>query len=115
MPKHIDSYSFGVMAIDGRTYTADLVLFPERVDDAWWRKQGHHCSLADLAAALVPVPKTLIIGTGEPGLMAVDDDLREYCRDNGIELTVLPTARAADAYNGCPDKESTVAAFHLTC
>lgn len=111
----IDSFSFGAMTIANRTYTSDLILYPDRVDGTWWRAQGHHCSLADLAEVLIPVPKTLIIGAGEPGLMTVDNDLREYCRKNGIELVVLPTAQAADAYNSCADKASAIAAFHLTC
>jgi hypothetical protein len=111
----IDSYSFGAMVINGRANTSDLILYPEKIDSKWWRAKSHHCSLADLAAALVTVPKILIIGTGDPGLMLVDDDLLHYCADNGIELSVLPTAQAVDTYNGCPDQVAVIAAFHLTC
>ncbi|MDI6739670.1 MAG: MTH938/NDUFAF3 family protein [Candidatus Edwardsbacteria bacterium] len=111
----IDSYSFGAMTIDGRTYKSDLILHSDRIDDGWRRKQGHHCCLADLSAALQINPGVLIIGTGDSGLMPVGDDLRDHCRKNKIELIVLPTARAVAAYNGCPNKASAIAAFHLTC
>ncbi|MCU0606180.1 MAG: MTH938/NDUFAF3 family protein [Candidatus Edwardsbacteria bacterium] len=112
----IDACSFGRITVDGRDYTADVIISSGRVDDSWWREQGHHCRLADLAAALAAPPAVLIVGTGDPGLMRVDEDLKVFCAANGVELLVLPTAQAADEYNrrqraGVP----VVAALHLTC
>ena len=37
----IEDYRFGQMIIDGRTYTRNLVLLPDRVMANWWRKEGH--------------------------------------------------------------------------
>jgi hypothetical protein len=37
----IDKYSFGSITIDGRTYDTDVIIYPERIDDRWWRKEGH--------------------------------------------------------------------------
>jgi len=33
----ITRYRFGEIEIDGRTYTADVIITPERVVDTWWR------------------------------------------------------------------------------
>ncbi len=112
----ITAHSFGRITVDGRSYTADVVLTPGKVDDRWWREQGHHCRLADLAAELAAPPAVLIVGTGDPGLMRVDDDLKDHCAANGIELLVLPTAQAADEYNRRQGAGvAVVAALHLTC
>ena len=45
----IESTAFGVMTIDGRTYTSDLIIFPDgRVQDGWWRKRGHVLGVDDI-------------------------------------------------------------------
>lgn len=112
----IDAYSFGHLTVGGREYTADVIIYPGRVDGSWWREQGHHCRLADLAPALAEPPAVLILGTGDPGLMRVDGDLRDHCAANGIELAVLPTAQAVDEYNRRQGAGvAVVAALHLTC
>ena len=43
----IDSYSFGRIVINGKTYTSDVIIFPDKVDASWWRKEGHLLQLAD--------------------------------------------------------------------
>ena len=112
----ISNYSFGTITVDGREYQSDLIVYPDHVDDKWWRAQGHHCCLADLANVWQHHPSVLVIGTGDPGLMRVDDDLRDYCAGNKIELTVLPTAQAVDSFNQHLASGATViAALHLTC
>jgi hypothetical protein len=112
----IESYSFGQVTIDGREYTADVIIYSDHVDDTWWRAEGHRCCLADLPGVWRHHPAALVIGTGDPGLMRVDDDLKEYCAGNAIELIVLPTAQAVDAFNQRRSNTITViAALHLTC
>jgi hypothetical protein len=49
----IDKYSFGRITIDSRLYDADVLIYPDRIDDHWWRKQGHRLQLADLEALLI--------------------------------------------------------------
>lgn len=112
----IEVFSFGQITIDGREYAADVIIYPDRVDDAWWRAEGHRCGLADLPDVWRFQPSTIIIGTGDPGLMRVDGELMEYCAGNGIELVVLPTAQAVDAFNQRRSHGGAViAALHLTC
>ena len=33
---NIDSYFFGRMVIDGKTYQSDLIIYPEKIDSSWW-------------------------------------------------------------------------------
>ncbi len=35
----IDHYVFGKMVVDGKTYTSDLIVYPDRVDPSWWRPE----------------------------------------------------------------------------
>jgi hypothetical protein len=112
----IDKYSFGSIAIDGREYKSDLIIYPDRVDDKWWRKEGHMLQMEDLSGVFAVKPEVLIVGQGLPGLMKVDTGVEEHCRAVGIELIVRPTAEAVDEYNRAANKKPLmIAALHLTC
>lgn len=111
----IDSYRFGRMVIGGRTYRSDLIIFPDRIMDGWWREKGHSLSLRDLKEVLDFGPGLLIIGTGDFGMMKVPEETREEVRLKGIELIAERTPKAYKRYNQTEDRSRTVAAFHLTC
>ena len=49
MLMHIDSYSFGQIVIDARAYASDVIIYSDRVDAAWWRKEGHRLHPEDIA------------------------------------------------------------------
>ena len=34
----IESYDFGRIVIDGRKFASDVIIFLDRVDGNWWRK-----------------------------------------------------------------------------
>ncbi|MEQ8191120.1 MAG: hypothetical protein ABRQ39_24360 [Candidatus Eremiobacterota bacterium] len=44
----IDSYDFGTIKISGKTYKSDVIIYPDRVDGKWWRKEGHSLHPDDL-------------------------------------------------------------------
>ena len=111
----IDSYSFGSITIDGRRYTSDVIIYPERVDSSWWRKQGHNLCMDDLREVLRYQPEVLVIGKGKPGLMAVGADLIEQLAQLGIDAHAAPTAKAVQVYNRLSPGKKVVAALHLTC
>ena len=67
----VEQYSFGNITIDGQTYTYDVIIYPERVDSSWWRKQGHNLQIEDLAGVIKAEPGVVIIGTGFFGVMKV--------------------------------------------
>ena len=60
----VEHYSFGKITIDGQTYTSDVIIYPERVDSSWWRKQGHNLQIEDMAGVIKAEPGVVIIGTG---------------------------------------------------
>jgi len=111
----IDSYSFGSITVNGRRYTSDLIIYPDRVESSWWRKEGHNLCMEDLQDVLHYRPEVLVIGKGKPGLMAVREDLIEQLAQRGIEVHTAPTARAVKLYNRLSPDKKVVAALHLTC
>ncbi len=113
----IDSYSFGRMRIDGRLYTADLIIFPDgAIQDSWWRRQGHRLGMADIAALVEARPNILVAGTGDSGLMKPEDGLKEQLAGDGITLVAEPSKEAAQTFNRLLQAGKKVGGcFHLTC
>ena len=93
----------------------DLILFPDKIYDSWWRKSGHILLIEDLSDVLTYEPDILIIGTGTNGLMQVPVETRKIVESKGIELIIKETEEACKTYNEMEDKKKIVAALHLTC
>jgi hypothetical protein len=112
----IDSYTFGHIKIDGRLYTSDVIIFLDRVDSTWWRKEGHSLYREDISEVLNAKPDVLILGTGYFGMMMVPKNTLDHITSAGIEVRISRTAKAVELYNSLQDKKNTViAAFHITC
>jgi hypothetical protein len=111
----IEHYSFGKIKINGRTYTSDVIIFPNRVNPSWWRLEGHLLQIPDLKEIMAERPSVLVIGTGFYGTMKVPGETLDYLKSNNIEVYVKNTREAVDFYNEISEKRPTVAAFHLTC
>ena len=111
----IDSYGFGRITVDRKTYRSDLIIFPDRVVDSWWRKEGHILCLEDIQEILDYCPEVLVIGQGKPGLMKVPAATLQAIKQRGIEVHVAATEQAVCKYNELSANRKTVAALHLTC
>lgn len=114
----IESYDFGIIVINGKRYTSDVIVFTERVVDGWWRKEGHRLYVDDLKEILnhEPKPEVLVVGTGYYGLVKVSPDVESALKYQGIELKVQPTKEACQTFNKLLKSNKRVAgAFHLTC
>jgi len=114
---HIDSYQFGEIIIDGKCYTADVIIYPEQVKSNWWRKEGHELCLEDIHEVLENKPKTIIVGTGAANCMRILPETEKYLLSQGIKLTALPTEKAIKTYNQliAAGEKNIVACLHLTC
>ncbi len=111
----IVEYSFGRMVYGPDTYTSDLIIYPNGVDNKWWRGQGHLLQMEDLTEILAYEPEVLIIGTGYMGIMRVPKELKKELGARVKELHVARTKKAVTIFNDCEDKSKVIAAFHLTC
>ena len=111
----IDSYKFGRIVIDGESYNSDVIIYPNKVDYKWWRKEGHLLQKDDLADVIKYEPEILIVGKGKPGLMEVLDETKRFVQSKGIELIVDNTENACQTHNKLKENKKVIATLHLTC
>lgn len=111
----VEHYSFGKITIDGTTYTSDVIIYPDKVDSAWWRKEGHSLHIEDLQDIIQAQPEILVVGTGNYGVMDVPSKTLSYLQSKGIEVYAEPTEKAVSLFNKLQKKKKTIGALHLTC
>jgi hypothetical protein len=118
----IEHYSFGNITIDGKSYTSDVIIYPDRVDSSWWRKEGHNLHVEDLKDVVKAQPSILVIGAGAYGVMRVSREIIAHLESKGIKVHASKTSEAVDLFNKLQSKigeggktEVVIAALHLTC
>ena len=112
---HIDDYSFGKIVIGGKTYTSDVIVYPDKVDASWWRKEGHYLQKEDLGDIIKAGPDVVIIGTGNWGVMKVPDETLDFLASKGIAAYAERTEKAVALFNSQQKNKKVIGAFHLTC
>ena len=111
----VESYQFGQVIINGKTYDSDIIIFPDRVQEEWHRQKGHELSLEEINVILAQNPAVIVIGTGAYGRMKVLPEVRQAAEAANIQLIVQPTGEACEIYNQLSQAQRVVAALHLTC
>jgi hypothetical protein len=111
----IDAYSFGRIRIAGKEYTSDVIIYPDRVDASWWRRDGHYLVPEDLAEVFLAAPAMLVIGTGYHGRMEIPAETLECIRGRGIQVIAGNTKDAVELLRLRQEDNDVVAALHLTC
>ena len=112
----LTAYSFGLVKVDGRTMTRDLILVGDEIFSPWIRKEGHRLHIDDLKWALDRRPDVLIVGTGAFGALRVSSEVVDILGERGIELLSVKTEEAIAAYNHRIGRGDRVACgLHLTC
>lgn len=111
----VNSYSFGVIEIDGQKYESDVIIYPDKIAGEWWRSEGHNLVLEDIKSILDYNPDVLVVGTGCYGAMQVLPEVRKEIKSKGVELIAEKTGEAIEIFNELETKKKVVGAFHLTC
>ncbi len=110
----VDSYRFGEITINGKTYDHDVVLVGEEVR-RWVRQESHNVLWSEGENLLESQPEAIIFGTGSVGVMNVPSSVVSNLQDQGVEVIVERTGKAAEIFNRVSKKKKVVAALHLTC
>ena len=111
----IEKFQFGKIMVSGASYNKDLIIFPDHIQDNWWRREGHLLKITDLDAVLNYQPDVLIIGTGLYGLMKIDKNLIEILKDFNIKRVIVEKTKKACLYYNNETLPRKVAALHLSC
>jgi hypothetical protein len=81
----VNSYQFGSVEIDGKTYDHDLIYYQGDIQ-RWWRQKGHKVKIADVRTLLDSQPDTVVIGTGSMGFMRVGKKALTALKQAGTEV-----------------------------
>ena len=111
----IEHYSWGKIVIDGKTYTSDVIIYPDHVNASWWRKEGHHLHAEDLKDLIDTQPDAIVIGTGALGAMKVPKETIAHLESRGIHVHVGRTGKAVELFHTLQKDKKVIAALHLTC
>jgi hypothetical protein len=111
----IESFTFGSITIEGKNYTSDVVVYPDRVETSWVREEEHRPQIREFADIVKFEPEILIIGTGYAGVLSIPGQIRNYLTSKGIDVRVDKTKQAIEMFNDLHEKEKVVAALHITC
>ena len=111
----IESFSFGSITIEGKTYASDVVVYPDRVETSWLREEEHRPQIREFSEIVKSEPEILIIGTGYAGVLSIHDQIRNYLTSKGIDVRVEKTKQAIEMFNDLSAKEKVVAVLHITC
>jgi hypothetical protein len=112
----IDFYEFGRIVVDGVEYKRDVIILPDRIDNDWWRLEGHEFAERDLKKVLPAKPEVLVVGMGMDGNMKVLENAKRRLKEEGVELVAEKTDEAVKTYNDLLKAgRRVVAALHLSC
>jgi len=113
----IDSYDFGRISINQKLYVKDVIILPDRVQENWWRKQGHLLQLEDIQSTVEESdPDVVVVGRGKFGVMKVNSEVEDYLRDKKILFYAEKSDKAVEMFNQILSSGKRVlGAFHLTC
>jgi len=112
----IEDYAFGRLRVRGETFFRDLIIYPDRVTEGWWRKKGHEVCAEDLQEVLAASPEIVVLGTGAGGRVNMLPEAEEMLRGIGAQVIAQPTEEACQTYNRLVSEgRNVVAALHLTC
>jgi hypothetical protein len=108
---------FGSISIDGHSYAHDVIIDRGEVrkrkknrSKAFHKEFGH--TPVSIEEKLPGKCRRLIIGTGNYGSLPVMEEVKREARRRKIELLIIPTDEAIDAFAKHP-KENAI--LHVTC
>jgi hypothetical protein len=112
----IDSCTFGEVVIDGKAYTRDVILLPDRIIEDWWRREGHSLVPEDLPLVFERRPALFVMGCGQYRTLKVPEETRRAFQEAKIELMELDTPAACKELNRLfAEGADAAGGLHLTC
>ncbi len=112
----INGYRFGNISVDGNDYSDDMIIaHGSEIIVPWIRERGHLCQKKDIERYLNGQVRKIIFGRGYFLVMKIDDDLRNYLQENGIEFIETGSKKAVELFNSEEDRSSLLFCIHLTC
>jgi len=116
----IDSTRFGQITIDGTVYDHDVVILSDGTVKKRKKKlskkiygSSHTVALDEIRYFFEKGVTTLVVGTGQQGILKLSDEAESFLKENGVEIQAAPTPKAIKRFNQTPDPKNGL--FHITC
>lgn len=119
MPK-IESFQFGSIVIDGKTYGRDVIMLPDGLvrerKGGFWKFGSHIINKEEIRELVAANPEVVVLGVGTNARAnLVSDSLFALKRAN-VERIILPSPDAVERLNQLVAEGKRVAALiHITC
>jgi hypothetical protein len=120
MKPTIKTTSFGSITVDGERIGHDIII---RLDGVVKKRKkklskrvygtSHRISLAEAQHVFDEGAQLLIIGTGQHGLVCLDEQAQSFFDEQGCQVRLLPTPEAVKAWNKA--EGAVIGLFHITC
>lgn len=114
----IEEYKFGLIVINGKTYTQDVEVRWNGEVLKWQRLEGHVFNVEDVKRAIDQSPDKIILGIGAYGVCKVTEDCQNFIKGKGVKLIIEKTEEAVKIFNRAlkePKENKVIGLFHLTC
>jgi len=118
----INSTKFGSLKINGKNYRYDRLIIDDQVrprDYARLKEKygtGHRIDPEEIDLLISNNPYAIIIGTGQNGVLKVDDFTKEKIKKQKIKLIIDKTPQAIKKFNQLIVEGKKVnALIHTTC
>lgn len=108
----IKSTNFGSITIDNKTYNHDIWIFADKTIQR--RDRNHEFILEELDIITKGNPKIVIIGTGQYGVVEINEEVIKSAKERNIELICNKTPIAIKRFDKLKDKKIATA-IHTTC
>jgi len=120
MPR-IESFSFGSIAIGGKTYRHDVLILPDgtikrRRASIRFGIGSHVIKKGEINELVKANPEVVVVGTGTNAWAQLASDAELCAKEAKVELVALPSQKAVEKFNQLIDEGKRVAALiHITC
>ena len=114
----INSTKFGSITINGKTYyeVDNYIVFWDGEIKELHTSERHLFGRPELEIMLKKNPDMVVVGIGVSGLLRVSEEVRNLCRQKGIELVEMISRGAVEKFNEAFNQRKKVVAFiHITC
>jgi hypothetical protein len=120
MKPKINKTKFVSITVGGEKYEHDILI---RLDGEVEKRRkklskevfgtSHMISLAEAQYVYEPGAETIIIGSGQSGIVKLSDEAAEYFIQKKCQVELLPTPQAIERWNEV--KKPAIGLFHITC
>ncbi len=107
---------FGWIETERARFDFDIIIYPDGKVENRYRYQiidNHQVDLKEVQRVLGDSSATLIIGTGQSGMVTLTPAAEKFLNQGKIQFHLAPTPKAIMIYNQTGEPKAGI--FHVTC